>query len=293
MKVLLILIVLSLTCVTGKCINKEKEIRALIVSKEYTTALKELNLLIQENEKVPWLHECKGLALVGIENHELAIKSFMKARKLGADKLSSFVNIGDALFKNGQYEKAHDCFLLASSIDSTNYKVNFNRALCLYFLNELDEAIIYFNKAKDINPNECDLYFIVAEIFNAKNDCEQGLYNVNVGLKIDSTYHRGHFIKGLLYYKMKDYNKAIISHSIAVNFNPLESEYYCKRAVAYYMIGQYDKALKDYSLAVELDNTCTEAYQGKAYVYKELGNDSLCHENYLLFQKYSNTKLQE
>lgn len=164
---------------------------------------------------------------------------------------------------------------MASTINSTNFTVNFNLGLCHYHFNELNDALKYFNNAKDINPDDHLTYVMLAEIYNIKNNFELALYNVNVSIKLNAVYDYAYFVKGLTYYGMKDYKNSYKFYTNAIQLNPTDAQYFCKRGLSYYMNGNYDQALVDFTKAIEIDNSCCEAFIGTAYTHQKLGNDSL------------------
>lgn len=110
MKKVILGILLIFMCSIAKATDNKHQINKLINSQNYSAALKNIDSLIQLKGDKLWHYELKGSIFVKLENYEKAIVCFRKALKLGADKFTYLLNIGDALFKNGQHEKAFDFF---------------------------------------------------------------------------------------------------------------------------------------------------------------------------------------
>ncbi|MCK4388665.1 MAG: tetratricopeptide repeat protein, partial [Desulfobacterales bacterium] len=101
------------------------------------------------------------------------------------------------------------------------------------------EAIKYYNKGIDVNPDDSCLY----------ND------------------------RGLAYYALRKYDKAIPEYSKAIELKPDFAEAYFNRGQAYWRKGGYnkteflDKAVSDFSKVIELNPDDMEAYYNRGLAY--------------------------
>ena len=78
--------------------------------------------------------------------------------------------------------------------------------------------------------------------------------------------------KGIEYFSLSQYEKAIKSYDKAIRLNPKTANAYNKRGVAYQALGQYDKAIQDYDEAIRLHPENASAYHNRGLAYEALGN---------------------
>jgi len=78
--------------------------------------------------------------------------------------------------------------------------------------------------------------------------------------------------KGIEYFSLSQYEKAIKSYDKAIRLNPKTANVYNKRGVAYQALGQYDKAIQDYDEAIRLHPENASAYHNRGLAYEALGN---------------------
>ena len=78
--------------------------------------------------------------------------------------------------------------------------------------------------------------------------------------------------KGVQYFALGQYEKAIKSYDKAIRLNPKTANAYNKRGVAYQSLGQYDKAIQDYDEAIRLDPENASAYHNRGIANEALGN---------------------
>jgi tetratricopeptide (TPR) repeat protein len=81
-----------------------------------------------------------------------------------------------------------------------------------------------------------------------------------------------YYNRGIAYYDIKDYNKAINDYSKAIELNPDDAKTYFYRGNAYGRIEDYDKAINDFSKAIELNPDYAEAYNNRGNAYNKIKN---------------------
>ncbi len=154
---------------------------------------------------------------------------------------------GKKSFVNGNYEEAAAFFEAAIKENSNRAEYYIDYGLSLIKLERYEEALTVFDKAyvnKDIiivNRNNKRLY-------------------------------RG---KGIAYYHMLDYDKAIVEFKKALEINELSV---LDMDILYYIgsslmtVGSYDEAIKTYTRLIKLDNKSADAYNSRALCYRSQGD---------------------
>jgi tetratricopeptide (TPR) repeat protein len=84
----------------------------------------------------------------------------------------------------------------------------------------LEEAIAYFKKVININPNSTDANFYLGNIYLQKNDVEKAIFHFNKTIKKDFYYFYAHYNLSVAYARMGNYEKALEEAEIAYFLNP-------------------------------------------------------------------------
>ena len=152
-----------------------------------------------------------------LKDHRQSLKYFQIAIKDENQKLYYLKSFGDLMLSLKYFKYAKDCFLSAHIIEKNSSEIKYKLALVYYYLNKLDKSLKFIKKALELNPNS-------SESWN---------------------------LKGLIYSKIKNYQKAAISfqesiHLKNTNLGPL----YRNLSIALLGINNHDMG-KDYSLAIK------------------------------------------
>ena len=142
--------------------------------------------------------------------------------------------------------------------------------------NDYEEAIKYFEKAIDLNPNLADAYFYRGYCYIAyEEDYDKAAECFKKMIKLDTNNAAAYIALGILYteYK-KDYDKAIKYYEKAVELEPDYIDAYHSLARAYqYGKEDYDKAIKYYEKTVELNPVFEDVYFNLGIIYEESKQD--------------------
>ncbi len=93
------------------------------------------------------------------------------------------------------------------------------------------------------------------------------------------------FEKGLSNYNAKDYAKAIVNFSKAIELDPKFEDAYVCRADSFYELKKFDEAFADYSKVIEIDPTNVDGYSGRGAVYYEFKKYTLAIADFNKTQK--------
>ena len=84
-----------------------------------------------------------------------------------------------------------------------------------------------------------------------------------------------HFIynhRGLVYFTLSEYDKAISDFSKAINIEPRDTRVYTNRGLTYRMLKRYDDSLKDFNKSLELNPLWPDTFYGRSLTYYDLGD---------------------
>lgn len=142
-----------------------------------------------------------------------------------------------------------------------------NRGYIYLELGENEKAIEDFTKVIEMDANfkyihdyRSTAYMRIKEYDKAISDCE---------MTIKETPEVGYNNRGLTYYFLKDYSKALIDFTESMNLKP-ESNTLNNRANVYIKLQDYSNALKDLSKALDLNpNFSSKSYERSCLLLHE------------------------
>ena len=108
-----------------------------------------------------------GTAMEGVElyqkqKYNQASKKFYKAHQEKPNDPKISYNLGNSLYKQGDYEKALQNYsrLIEQKPDSSmNQNTNYNMGNVLFRMNKLEESIVAYKKALELDPSDMDSKF--------------------------------------------------------------------------------------------------------------------------------------
>ncbi len=89
------------------------------------------------------------------------------------------------------------------------------------------------------------------------------------------TLSPNHFIynhRGLVYFTLSEYEKAIDDFTEAIRMEPKDTRVYTNRGLTYRMLKKYDLSLKDFEKSIELNPLWPDTFYGRSLTYYDLGD---------------------
>ncbi|MBN1905274.1 MAG: TonB family protein [Deltaproteobacteria bacterium] len=115
-----------------------------------------------------------------------------------------------------------------------------------------DEAISYFNKAINLEPNNSMYYCNRGEAYWLNGQNNEAMADFNRSIELDPNIANGYFYRGAVYMKDEEVDKAIIEFNMAIQKNPDFAPAYLYRGIAFEKTGEINKAVLDKKRAKEL-----------------------------------------
>ena len=240
-----------------------------------------------------------------------ANKNLQKALEIDEDKyFDEGEKLGDLINDLKNVNKTLTSGFIIEAIEESEklilkYKDN---SICYYRLGyaykenkDYDNAIINFNKAKELNPfnplyqDEISYISNIAmlkgkEMYDIK-DYQSALEHFNKAIEYDPENASAMFRIGNIYYVIKDYVKAADIYEHGLKFSNRNYKVYNLVGKCYVALSEYDIALLFFDKSLEINSNYTNALFEKAKVYKLL-NDieksiAILNDIILLDSKYS------
>jgi ribosomal protein S12 methylthiotransferase accessory factor len=152
------------------------------------------------------------------------------------------------------------------------YYLDFYRGRNLYTLGDPATALLQFERALQLNPEQEDLPYIYSYMGNCYKDLEsydEALTVLQKGLEEDEERPDIYNIMGVCYFKQEEYGKAVKSFERAVELNPSSAMDYANLGVNHRRLGNRDEAVHFFTLALSLDPAIEFAQQQLAELLAE------------------------
>ncbi len=184
------------------------------------------------------------------------------------------------LFKEKKFSKAEKkCSELIKKI-KPNYEIYNIYAVILFELNKYDDALIYWKKAIELNPQYYFGYNNLGNIFFKKDQYNDALEYYDKAIDLKSDYYEAHHNKGNVYVKCGDFENAIQSYDRAIQ---IKSDYLPalkSRNEIFIKYKNFDKALNELEKLMIFEPDNVNLYVQKADILSEINNHKEAIKNY-------------
>ncbi|MEI0566033.1 tetratricopeptide repeat protein [Brachyspira pulli] len=245
----------------------------------YIKYLKRLDTLLEESDDNFEVYKERGDLRAKIGFYNDAIDDYQKALELNPN----YKEADKALTDTKNNLDIHNFINNYSLIENDLYKDSgyyFNKACNFYYKGKCKEAIVYYNKAIELDPNNSAAY---NNRGNAKKDLvqyEEALKDYNKAIELDPNNSAAYYNRGSLKINLEEYKEAIKDFNKAIELDHNYLYAYNNRGNVKYKLGQYEEAIKDYNRAIELDNNDSIAYYNIGLSKANLGQYEEAIKNY-------------
>lgn len=124
---------------------------------------------------------------------------------------------------------------------------------------KLDQAISFFQEARDIDPSNIAVYNLLAIVYLKKDLFDAAISLLKEAIEIDPLSSLSHYNLGLAYRKKKELERAIVEfkQAVAIDDKYLNAYYYL--GLSYEETGFKDEAIRAYKKVLEIDPENKEA----------------------------------
>ena len=265
------------------------DVETLFISDSIIEAQSMLDLIEEKDEKFHYLSYQIYFKLDDLNN---ANKSLQLAMKDNPDKyadegallgelINDLKNVSKTLSSGFVLEAIEESEVLLKKYK--NNSIVYYRLGYAYKENkDYDNAIVNFNKAKELNPynslyQDEITYIANLEILKGKEaydvkDYQTALEHFNKALSYDPTNTSAMFRIGNIYYAIKDYVKAAEVLEEGLELQPKNYKVLYMISKCYIAIDDSDKALSFLDKAIAIKPDYTKAFFEKAKLYKSKGD---------------------
>jgi len=160
---------------------------------------------------------------------------------------------GKKLFTEEKYQEAIVCYNKAIELNPNDENAWCFKGKCLSDMQRYEEAIVCYNKAIELNPN--DEY-----VWNFKGYClydmqryEEAIVCYNKAIELNPNYENAWCFKGKCLSDMQRYEEAIVCYNKAIELNPNDEYVWNFKGNCLSDMQRYEEAIVCYNKAIELN----------------------------------------
>jgi len=199
----------------------------------------------------------KGLDLKKQEEYKDAINAFKKAVSLQPNYADALHQLGWCYNEEEMYNEAIDALKKEEKADLTDKSSNsFELGYAYKGVKKYDDALIWFNKAIDLDAGYTLAYKERGNTWYKKNEYEKAIadFNKYENLADDITDAAHYYNKGWCYNELKKFSDAVVSLKKCVALDDKYSDGYTELGYSCYELNLNDEAIVNYRIAMALDN---------------------------------------
>ena len=190
--------------------------------------------------------------------------------------------------KNNYYE-AINFFTKAIQLNPNSFKAFFNRAFTYDKIGFYNEAICDYTATINMKQNHSFCYYNRGITYNKMGNIQKSISDFSRAIELDQNKPEFYFNRACLYKTIKNYVKAIEDYSIVINFYPNLYNPLYNRGVCYEKIKKYELSINDFESCIKLSKNNINPYYHIAIIYKILKlYDSAIKYLKLLLEIHSN-----
>lgn len=202
----------------------------------------------------------------------LLFSLFLSCGKDNETQKQRFLIRGNEALKQQNYREAKRFYDEAINLDSCYAPAINNLGILAYEAGRYGEAVLSYDRSIDCDPSFLDAQINRANAFYELNELYRALDDLAYVEKQRPDTLYVHFMKGLVYTKMRKYEEALSAFHKTVALDSSNAEAWINRGSVYYYLGQLDKAETDLNYALQLDPLESNAYNALALVEIDRAN---------------------
>lgn len=226
---------------------------AYIDVKAYDEARGELQSIEKKEPALPRIWTDMGVLYEGMGSHDVAKSCFQKAISLDKDYARPYEGLGSVLWKEGNLEKAGQCFEIATRISPRNSKRQFMKAKLLLERGDLVAAQAAVYRALEGKDSLGGRNAEAAEFFLSNGHPDMAEKEYTLALEKSPQNLKYYNRLGIAFRRQKKWKEALEVYKKALKFSPRNTVIFYNMArslVEEGKIGQAESAIRQ-ALAIE------------------------------------------
>ena len=187
-----------------------------------------------------------------------------------------------------------DNIVFMSDIIEKNYSVPYlsraygTRGIALQRKQQLQAALVDYNKAIEIYPDDTTSYLNRALLFAEMKDFPAAIKDLNQAIKLQPRFVDLYLKRGGIHYQMQHNQDALSDFEHALKLNPRNVEAYNMRAIIRFAFANYQGAETDFSTAIKIAPNNSELYKNRGVLSLKTQNRENACKDFLTASRLGN-----
>ena len=150
------------------------------------------------------------------------------------------------------------------------FEKNFNLAITNHKNENYQDAINYYNKAIEINPEHANSYYNLGLLLHKIKNYKEAVKCFEKTLKNQPGFKNANNNLGVIFYNLGENLKAITCYKNEIQINPQNIEAYNNLGIVFYNIGEVQKAINVFEKAIQIDPDFIKSYNNLAILFYDI-----------------------
>jgi len=261
--------------------------KVLLVEGKYNKSIDVLKIILSKDSANAEAYFYLSLCFQNLSNYQKAAEALTKALVYEPGNINMMVSLGNDLFASGRFSDAENILLHALKLDSANSmtlislgkvlmrKHNWEKALKIYnklikndpnnsffyeqaakcnsILKNIDNAIIDYQIAHRLNPQNENTIIQLSNLYYSKKQFISAKRIVDDGLAVYPYSTEIWTMKGKIFLSLKKYSDAVVSYSNSIKYGDSSLTNFRDIGICYYCTGKYDSAIGFLKTAIKIN----------------------------------------
>jgi eukaryotic-like serine/threonine-protein kinase len=192
--------------------------------------------------------------------HEQSIRHFWAAVSIRPKSACPWVNLGNALARNGELDEAISAQRKAIELAPKLAFAHFNLGKVLSLQKKLDEAVACYRKAIELEPKLASAYVNLGIALHNQKKPDEAVACYRKAIELDPKLAMAHNNLGIALREQKKLDEAVASYRKAIELDPKLAIAHCNLGVALRGQNKLDEAVASFRKAIELNPKYASAH---------------------------------
>jgi tetratricopeptide (TPR) repeat protein len=232
-------------------------IEGLIESGNVKAAMRQAKMLLARSERNVDAHWFLGESYRAENRPELAVVEYKYITN--ALRFTQFATerkvrerLGEAYLELGQVDEAQKEFILLSKIEPNNHEIIYKIARLFEDRDYSDSALANYKKAIDLNPHHASSHYRLGLMYFKRNAFNEARQELLTAIKLDPNNYAPHYYMGKISRMNGDRVKALEQFERALRDSELRQRAYLERANIFVMEKEYQQAISELEKGIKV-----------------------------------------
>ena len=205
------------------------------------------------------------------QDYNSAIPKYLEAISYYPKFTQAYFNLAKSFYVLSDYDNSKKYLLKNIEIDPSQYQSLKMIADIYRKERNLEEAVVFYKKAIDIDPNYYKAYYSLATLL-ISTDIDKSKYYLNKVILINPNYEKAHETLGIINMQLESFDEAIENFLISVSLNGKNYKSYYILAEIFNLKKEYEVAKNYAKSALQIKGNLGAAFFHLGVAEKNIGN---------------------